>query len=99
MARQPKGRATMASFRYGHSAHADWRYATDACLAQLGAATGTLGFLYASDHFAGDLGLILERVKRATGIGHWVGTVGMGVVATGREYVDVPAVTAMVADF
>ncbi len=89
----------MPSFRYGHSAHADWRAATDACLAQLGAATGTLGFLYTSDHFAAELNLILERFKRATGIGHWVGTVGMGVLATGREYVDMPAVVAMVADF
>jgi small ligand-binding sensory domain FIST len=89
----------MASFRYGHSAHADWRYATDACLAQLSGAAGTLGFLYASDHFAADLGLILERFKRATGIGHWVGTVGMGVLATGREYVDVPALSVMSGDF
>jgi len=89
----------MATFRYAHSTHADWRYATDACLAQLGAAAGTLGFLYASDYFAADLGLILERFKRATGVRHWVGTVGMGVLATGREYVDQPAVVAMVADF
>jgi len=89
----------MASFRYGHNAHADWRHATDACLAQLGMAPGTLGFLYVSDHFAADLGLILERFKRATGVEHWVGTVGMGVVASGREYVDQPAVAAMVGDF
>ena len=89
----------MATFRYAHSTHADWHYATDACLAQLGAAAGTLGFLYATDHFAADVGLILERFKRSTGVAHWVGTVGMGVLATGREYVDQPAIAAMVADF
>jgi small ligand-binding sensory domain FIST len=89
----------MASFRYGHSAGADWRRAKDACLEQIGQGSGTLGFLYVTDYFAADLGLILDAFKQATGVPHWVGTVGMGVLATGREYVDQPAMVAMIGDF
>jgi small ligand-binding sensory domain FIST len=88
----------MPSFRHGYSANPDWRRATQACLEQLGSGGGTLGFLYATDYFASDLGLILEEMKEATGVPHWVGTVGMGVIATGREYVDEPALVAMIGD-
>jgi small ligand-binding sensory domain FIST len=88
----------MPTFRHGYSANADWRRATRACLEQLGSGGGTLGFLYATDYFAADLGLILEQMKEATGVPHWVGTVGMGVLATGREFADEPALVAMVGD-
>lgn len=88
----------MASFYYGHSANADARQAADACIEQLGNGSGTLGFVYASDSFAADMGPVLEQLKDATGVEHWVGTVGMGVLATGREYVDRPAMCVMVAD-
>ncbi len=88
----------MPSFRHGYGANADWRRAAQDCLEQLGPGGGTLGFLYATDAFAADLGLILEEMKEATGVAHWVGTVGMGVLATGREYVDEPALVAMVGD-
>ncbi|MPZ46156.1 MAG: histidine kinase [Betaproteobacteria bacterium] len=88
----------MPTFRHGYSANADWRRAAHACLEQLGSGGGTLGFLYATDYFASDLGLILEEMKEATGVPHWVGTVGMGVLATGRELVDEPALVAMVGD-
>lgn len=88
----------MPTFRHASSANADWRRAADACLEQLGPGDGTLGFLYATDYFAADLGLILEHMKEATGVPHWVGTVGMGVLATGREYVDEPALAVMIGD-
>ena len=37
--------------------------------------------------------------RKATGVSHWVGTVGLGVCATGTEYLDEPAIAAMVGDF
>lgn len=88
----------MPSFRHGHSAHADARQAAQACIDQLEGASGTLGFVYASDYFAADMGPVLEQLKHATGVKHWVGTVGMGVLATGREYVDRPALCVMTGD-
>jgi small ligand-binding sensory domain FIST len=94
---RPNG-CQMPTFRHGYSADADWRRAAHVCLEQLGSGGGTLGFLYATDYFAADLGLILEEMKEATGVPHWVGTVGMGVLATGRELVDEPALVAMIGD-
>ena len=88
----------MPTFRHASSANADWRRATSACLEQLGSGGGSLGFLYASDYFAADLGLILEEMKEKTGVPHWVGTVGLGVLATGREFMDEPALVAMIGD-
>ncbi len=68
----------MPTFRHGQGVNADWRRATRECLEQLGSGGGTLGFLYATDYFAADLGLVLEEMKEATGVPHWVGTVGSG---------------------
>ena len=37
-------------------------------------------------------------MRERTGVADWVGTVGTGVLATGTEYQDEPAIAAMVAD-
>lgn len=89
----------MTDFRYGHAGGVDWREAANACLAQLGAPAGTLGFLYVTDVIADHLADILELFKARTGIAHWVGAVGIGVCATGKEYLDQPAVVALTGDF
>lgn len=47
-----------------------------------------------AEHMAG----ILEQVKQATGIVHWVGSVGMGVCSTGREFLDQPAIEIMLGE-
>lgn len=91
----------MPSFRYGHANTntSDWREAAKSCLAQLGQGPGSLGFLYATDLLADQLGDIVELFRSATGVPHWVGTVGIGVCANGQEYLDEPAIAAMVGDF
>ena len=81
------------SLAFGQASAASWRAAVDACRDQCGQAArnATLGFVYASDTFADSLGAIVEVLRRRTGIAHWVGTVGCGVCATGREYLDEPS--------
>jgi len=86
-------------FRYAHAAASDWREAVKSCLAGLGQGGGSLGFVYATDHLAEKLGEIVNLLKSRTGVSHWVGTVGIGVCASGREYLDEPALVAMVGDF
>ncbi|MCX7893111.1 MAG: FIST C-terminal domain-containing protein [Burkholderiales bacterium] len=87
-------------FRLGHAAGGAWREAVDACLVQLGSGAGaTLGFVYMSDRLAGEAAAILERLQRETGVRDWVGTVGLGVIATGTEYFDEPALAVLLADF
>ena len=89
------------TFAYGHAAAASWRVAAEACLAQcgLGVRTATLGFVYATDSFADSFSEIVDFLRRRTGIPHWVGTVGLGICATGREYLDEPALAIMCCSF
>jgi len=89
----------MADFRYGHAAAKDWRGAADACLESIGQGPANLGFLYITDLLADSLAEVLAHFRSRTGVKHWVGTVGIGVCATGREYLDEPAIVAMVGDF
>ena len=90
----------MHTFALGHAACADWQEAARRCLAQIGdAPRANLGFLYVTDHFAGDLEAILSYLKDETGVEEWVGSVGIGICATGREYFDEPALAVMLATF
>lgn len=89
----------MTVFRHGHAAAADWQEAARQCVAQLGTGSGNLGFLYVTDYFADALPDIHRHFVGETGIAHWVGTVGIGICASGIEYLDEPAIVAMVGDF
>jgi small ligand-binding sensory domain FIST len=86
-------------FRLGHAVNSDWRAAADACIAQLGSGAGNLGFIYVTDFFADALPEIHRHVAALTGVAHWVGTVGIGVCATGTEYLDQPAIVLLTGDF
>ena len=88
-------------FKYAHASHADWTTAAQDCMTQLGAipSAATLGFLYLSDNFADELDAIVDFFKSATSVPHWVGTVGVGVCATGVEYLEVPAMALLLAEF
>ena len=90
----------MKRFSFGHASGKSWRGAVDACLSGLGPVSdaGNLGFLYVTDSLADHMGEVLELFREATGVEHWVGTVGMGICATGIEYYDRPAAAAMVAE-
>lgn len=90
----------MSAFRFGHAAADDWRAAVDRCLTAIGPVppAGNLGFLYVTDALAGHMGEVLDLFRNATGVAHWVGTVGMGICATGAEYYDEPAVAAMIGE-
>lgn len=88
-------------FRFAHAAHADWQAAAEACIAQLGEIpeAATLGFLYVSDAWSAELEAILAFFRSATGVPHWTGSVGVGICATGTEYLDQPALAVMLGEF
>ena len=86
-------------FRLGHASNSDWRAAADACIAQLGDSAGNLGFIYVTDFFADFLPEIHRYIVGRTGVAHWTGTVGIGVCATGTEYLDQPAMVLLAGDF
>ncbi len=88
-------------FKYAHAHHPDWTSAAQACMTQLGSipVAANLGFLYLSDEFAGEAEAILDFFKSATSVAHWVGTVGVGVCATGVEYLEQAAMAVMLGEF
>ncbi len=90
-----------SSFRAAHAVHPEWKAAAAQVVAGLGNLDGTnrLGFLYVSDAFATSLDEIAAFLRQKTGVAHWVGTVGLGVCGTAREYFDTPALSVLVAPF
>jgi len=88
------------AFALGHATSADWQEAARRCLMQLGdTPSASLGFLYVTDHFAADFEQVLSFFRDETGVEDWVGSVGIGVCATGQEYFDQPAIAVMLAAF
>jgi small ligand-binding sensory domain FIST len=85
-------------FRYAHSGGADWQECVARCASALGKPGGGLGFLYFTDALLPHAGEILDTLRELTGVKDWVGTVGLGVIATGTEYRNEPALALMVAD-
>jgi small ligand-binding sensory domain FIST len=90
----------MHAFRHSSSTIPVWRVATQACLDDLGPLPpeASLGFVYCTDYHAKYLPDIVALCQQTTGIEHWVGGVGVGILSTGQEYLDVPALVMMVTD-
>lgn len=89
----------MNRFKLGHSGDADWQIAAASCVSQLGTGAGDLGIVYVTDFFADALPEIHRYLSRHTGIAHWVGSVGIGICATGVEYLDRPAMVVLSGEF
>ena len=89
----------MPPFKVVHSSAADAAAAAESCARQLRPLPegANLGFVYVTDLLAGRLDGILPRLREKTGIGHWVGGVGMGICAGDRGFFDRPAVAVMAA--
>ena len=58
-----------------------------------------LGFVYITDAFAPDISSILTYLRQKTGMSHWVGTIGTGVLVDAWEYHDMPAVGVLAGQF
>lgn len=88
----------MTAFAYGHAAAPTWRECVSACAERLGRPGRGLGFVYFSDSLVGSAKEILDSLRDRTGVEDWVGSVGVGVLATGAEYQEEPAMAAMIAE-
>lgn len=99
----------MRSFRHGHASHPDWRTAAELVLAQLehrqgqppthqATAASGLGLLYVTEAFAGHLGDIAALFDTHLPDVQWVGAGAHGVCVAGAEYVDEPALAAMICE-
>ena len=89
---------TTGNFRFAHAADGDWRALVEDCIKQLADAspTANLGFVYVTDKLDESFERIAGRLRDATGIDDWVGTIGFGVCVGGREYFDRSAMVVLV---
>ncbi|GAB6052384.1 hypothetical protein JCM17960_12040 [Magnetospira thiophila] len=90
-----------STFKTAIAIEDDWAHAAKACVdALLPLPEGAcLGFVYATDALAEDLGSILTYLRQKTGLAHWTGTLGRGIHANGTEIFDRPALAVMIADW
>ena len=91
----------MNRFLLAHCAGRTGDELLDECLKQLGSIPpeANFGFLYLSDHLTELADSLLIRLKQETDITNWVGSIGIGVIATNKEYYDQSAMAIMVAGF
>ena len=96
----------MPGFITAHATHPDAHMALALAAAQVDAQraarqppfAATLGLLYLTDALATQAdALLAELQQRWPGV-HWVGNVGVGVLAGGVEYLDEPALVLMLCD-
>lgn len=90
----------MERFLFAQSENSDWSDAIDECFNQLGSLPdeATLGFIYVTDRHAQHLGNILRKIKTLTLIDDWVGTVGIAVCATRKEFIEQHAIVLLITD-
>jgi len=62
---------------------------------EAGPSAATLGFAYLTDHYSPHAAKLLETLQANWPNVSWVGTVGVGVAASGVEYFDEPALVLM----
>ena len=100
----------MPAFVIGHASHPDAHGALALVAAQIDAQIdarhaerqpawlATLGWIYLTDKLALHAdALLAELQQRWPGV-HWVGNVGVGVLVSGVEYLDEPALVLMLSD-
>lgn len=99
----------MPDFLTGHATHPDWRMALALAAAQIDAGrarqeaagvTGplTLGFVYFTDAYAPHAQALHAALRERWPGTAWVGSVGVGIAASGVEYIDEPALVLMLAE-
>ena len=78
---------------------ADWKSIAAQCLAEIGQGStlANLGLLYVTEPLAPKLPELLDYLRKNTGVGDWIGSVGSGICATGHEIYDEPAAAVMLA--
>lgn len=91
----------MGTFKASYGTAEDWAHAAQACVDGLGRLPegANLGFVYVTDLLSEDIQNIHAYLQTHTGIDTWIGTVGIGVLANDAEFMDKPAVVALVGAF
>ncbi len=95
---------TSTDFASASASGTDWRDTSKAVLEKLDSIRTkedgfNFGFLYISDYLADDASSIYNLFRSVLKIDNWIGSIGMGVIGTGKPLVDQPAISAMIGRF
>ncbi|TAK91450.1 MAG: histidine kinase [Burkholderiaceae bacterium] len=93
-------------FRCAHTSHPDWRFATEMVLTELErqrlagthSPEASLGIVYLTEALGEHVHEIVHLLKTRTGLKDWIGTIGQGVLASGVEYIEKPAMAVLLPD-
>lgn len=87
-------------FHCGVGHDPDWRRAVAQVLVEVGQTSlrQRLGFVYVSEAFQPFLSEIEVLLRQTTGVPHWVGAVGHGVIGSHTEYFNTPSVSVLIVD-
>lgn len=90
----------MQSYLHGLSSGPDWKTVCREAIAALGRipADAGLGFAYFTDPLCEDLAAVLDYLQHHTPVKHWVGTSGHGIMGTGVEVYETPALSLLITD-
>ena len=77
-----------------------WERALGDCMDRLAiAAEANLGFLYFSDRYTDDADNLFAAVREETGVEHWVGSVGIGVIGAAEAHIGRAGMSMLVGRF
>ena len=93
----------MSEFIFEHSNGLNWKAISEKFLGKIPIGTlkpdqSYLGIVYFTDHLTNDAETIVNFFRNLTGVQEWIGSVGIGICATGTEYFDTPAVAMMILE-
>ncbi|TCS64801.1 FIST signal transduction protein [Varunaivibrio sulfuroxidans] len=88
-------------FRATYAKADGWALAAKACVENIGPISDDInfGFLYISDDLVEDASSILTFLRQKTGIPHWVGASGVGIIAQTDDFFEQGVLTIMVGAF
>ncbi len=96
----------MKRFLHGHATHPDPHLALALAAAQIeaqrrlpgSASAPTLGWMYLTEPYTPRLDALLAELRQRWSGVHWVGATGIGIAASGVEYMDEPALALLLAE-
>lgn len=92
--------AAVRDFAGTSAFHPLWERALGECLDRLQAPPGAnLGFVYFCDDYADDAEDLLAGLREESGIEHWVGSVGVGIIGPRQAHIDHPGLSLLVGRF
>ena len=93
-------RVSMPLFTHSFASGDDWRDLCRRCVDSVGAIpeNSQLAFVYIADSLGEHADEIIGFLREQTGVDHWVGSVGNGIIGSGVESYDDPAISLLITD-